>query len=176
MLFLKVRNVKDPKRNEYDAGIDFFVPEFSAEFAEAIQESNNHNVYFSYDTEQKRFYINVQPHENILIPSGVKSRFPKDVALIIHNKSGIALKKCLDVGACVIDSSYEGEIKLNLINTSNDHQRVYFDEKIVQGVPLKIDTLPIEVWTKNKDMNELKFYENHGGERGSGGFGSTGSF
>lgn len=175
MYFYKIRDVKDPRRNDYDAGIDIYTCEFSAEYAEAIQEVNNHEVLFSYDVDQKRFYLSIQPHENILIPSGLKTRFPKDVALIIHNKSGVALKKCLDVGACVIDSSYEGEIKINLINTSNDKQRIYFGEKITQGVPLKIDTLPIEVFT-SKDKTEEEFYEGHGGNRKSNGFGSTGSF
>lgn len=175
MYFLKIRDVKDPKRDEYDAGIDFYTAKFSDSYAEAIQEANNHEVLFSYDTEQKRFYIAVQPHENILIPSGLKSRFPKDVALIVHNKSGVALKKALDVGACVIDSSYEGEIKINLINTSEKVQRIYFEEKIVQAVPLKIDTLPIKIFD-SKETSDEEFYKGHGGSRHEGGFGSTGSF
>jgi len=41
--FLKVRDVKSPSRaNEYDAGIDFYVPEFTKEFIKDLRAKNSY--------------------------------------------------------------------------------------------------------------------------------------
>ena len=85
--------------------------------------------------------------------------------LLILNKSGIATKKKLSVGACVIDSSYQGIIHYHVFNFSNEYQQVKCDEKIVQMVQLPIQT----------EMNVDKFtgFDNKT-LRNSNGFGSTG--
>lgn len=39
--FLKTRSVKSPSRaNKYDAGIDFYVPEFTEDFLKDLREKN----------------------------------------------------------------------------------------------------------------------------------------
>nr|DAH10936.1 MAG TPA: dUTPase [Caudoviricetes sp.] len=143
MKFCKIRDVKSPCRGHAtDAGIDFFVPnDFSATV--------------------------LPPHQSINIPSGIKASIPAGHALIAFNKSGVALKKGFDVGASVVDESYQGEIHLHLTNTSEHYINVEPGEKIVQFILLPVNyEMPEEV--AEDDLFESK------SERGEGGFGSTG--
>lgn len=142
--FSKVREVKSPKRaNEFDAGIDFFIPE---DFKETIL---NHS-------------------ESILIPSGIKINIPHGYALIAFNKSGIASKKSLDIMASVIDETYQGEIHINLINNGQIPQILRPGDKIIQFVLIPMLYLQlIEV-----DMNELYEIKSSRGGGGFGSTGT----
>ena len=164
---LKVREVKDPQRRDGDAGIDIFVPEKTDEFARALAIKNK-IVMLSEAGDG----IKVNPHESILIPTGIKSEFDSSLALVAFNKSGIATKTGLIVGACVIDSSYQGEWHVHLINTTNEVQVVKFGQKITQFVPLQIGVDKLKV-SNIKDVSEDEFFLGTT-ERGAGGFGSTG--
>ena len=83
------------------------------------------------------------------------------------NKSGVALKKGLVVGACVVDSDYQGEIHLHLINTSDKPVRIQPGDKLTQFLLIPVDHCLVEV------VNEGDLFEEET-TRGSGGFGSTG--
>ena len=87
--------------------------------------------------------------------------------LQVCNKSGIASKKGLIVGACIIDSDYQGEMHLNLWNVSNKAVVLDAGTKLVQMILVPI-LLPLlqEVVEEELFVNET--------ERGTGGFGSTG--
>lgn len=142
--FIKTREVKSPVRgHETDAGIDFFIPE---------------------DFENKI----LAPGEDVLIPSGIKVVVPKGFALIFKEKSGVATKKKLTIGACVVDSDYRGEVHLHLFNNGLDEVFLEAGDKITQGIifPIALGT-PTEV-----SEEEYSTYDNT--ERGEGGFGSTG--
>lgn len=165
MQFIRVRNVKKPVRNVAEnAGIDFYVPEFDAF---SVGEIAQLGCDCEIDTENKT--ITIMPHTDVLIPSGIKSKFPNNIALVAFNKSGVATKKKLIVGAEVIDSAYQGEWHLHLINTSDVPQTISFGQKIVQFIPIVISTDEVEVL----DVPEDEFFTEKT-ERGAGGFGSTG--
>jgi dUTP pyrophosphatase len=137
-----VRDVKPPSRGtSKSAGIDFFVPN---------------------DFEK----ISLFPGESILIPSGVKVQVPEGHALIAFNKSGIATKSRLAVGACVVDEDYEGEIHLHLYNTSqNKITEIEPGMKLTQFILIPVNYQNVEL---------VHEFEKRESERGSGGFGSTG--
>lgn len=161
--FLKIRDVKTPKRNIGDAGIDFFVPNYSKQFEKDLRNKNK-NIFI---TEQ---CFSVEPHGAVLIPTGIKSEFSDNIVLVSMNKSGICTKTQLVVGACVIDSSYQGEWHIHLINTSNTSVAIEYGTKIVQFVPIELDTELIQVF---EDIPESEFFTTKS-DRGEGGFGSTG--
>ncbi len=164
--FLKVRNVKDPIWNfDENAGIDLFIPEKDDAVVTEIMEFNN--KYGNNVTIDDNIII-VPAHEDILIPTGIKSKFPKNVALMANNKSGVATKKKFVFGAELIDSSYQGEWHIHLINTSNERQILEFGTKCVQFVPV---LLYIEGCTVTTNADGF-FTETT--NRGKGGFGSTG--
>jgi dUTP pyrophosphatase len=139
MKVLKIRNVKTPSRGtSSSAGIDFYVPN---------------------DSEDSI----LKPGESALIPSGIRAHVPRGYALIAFNKSGVATKQGLSVGACVVDEDYRLEIHLHVINTSNQDQHIKSGQKLVQFilVPVFYD-----------EIQEVTSIENDT-ER-TGGFGSTG--
>jgi dUTP pyrophosphatase len=168
MIFTKTKNVQSPRRaNPTDAGIDFFVPEYSDELSDIIEckSMNVHNV-----NERGIF---MAPGDNIMIPLGIKVMVDSGTALVAFNKSGVASKKGLLVGASVIDEGYEGECHLNLINPTSAPQVIEWDSKIIQFIQLKIDQhTPSEI--TEEEYAELCKRENVNTTRGSGGFGSTG--
>lgn len=146
--FLQVRDVKAPTRGtELSAGIDFYVPnDFPG-------------------------VISLLPGEAVNIPSGLKVKLPHCFCLWMCNKSGVAVKKGLQVGAEIIDEDYQGEIHLHIRNISNDVQMIKPGEKIVQGllVPVLYST-PVIV----SDMTTEEFFGKET-QRGENGFGSTGT-
>lgn len=160
--FIKIRNVKSPERNVTEnAGIDFYIP---SKDSFTYDELNNFgNVTFDDNT------IVIPPNSDVLIPAGIMSKFPNDLALIANNKSGIATKKKLIFGASVIDASYQGEWHFHLINWSSEPQRIDFGQKIIQFIPTCISTYECVV----QDMSPAEFFVEKS-SRGAGGFGSTG--
>lgn len=144
MIFTKVRDVKSPTRGTSgSAGIDFYIP-----------------------TNEE--YL-LQPGEAVNIPSGIKVVIEHGYAGIFFNKSSMAVKG-LQVGACVVDADYRGEVHLHVRNTSNDAILIYGGQKLVQMLIMKVElTNIVQLGT-----DEYKMYENT--ERGEGGFGSTGAY
>jgi dUTP pyrophosphatase len=141
----KIREVKTPIRGtEQSAGIDFFVP---------------------YDFEE----TTVSSGGAVFIPSGIKVNVPAGHALIAFNKSGVALRKTLSVGACVVDEDYQGEIHLHLYNFGNEPTTIKPGEKLVQMVLVPVSYDNVEVVSSESLFSTTT-------ERGSGGFGSTGTF
>jgi dUTP pyrophosphatase len=113
--------------------------------------------------------INIPPGTSAVLPTGLKIAVPPNHMLEIKNKSGIAAKNQLLVGACVVDSGYDGEIFVNLHNTSAEFKMVAFGQKIAQAV-----LIPIIVPTLT-EIDEDSVYGSRT-ERGSGKLGSTGEF
>ncbi len=145
MKISKIRDVKTPTRGTPgSAGIDFFVPN---DYPDNLCE--------------------ISPLDRFFIPSGIKANVPEGFALIAMNKSGVALKKGLTVGACVVDSDYQGEIHLHLINTSDKPVRIQPGDKLTQFLLVPVNHCSVTV------VDEADLYEDVT-TRGSGGFGSTG--
>jgi len=107
------------------------------------------------------------PHSSRLIPTGIKVEVPYGHMLEVKNKSGIASKRQLIVGACVIDPGYNGEVYINLHNIGQKTQVVKPGDKIAQAVLIPIVHCGImEVTEDNLNEDTL---------RGTGAFGSTGN-
>jgi deoxyuridine 5'-triphosphate nucleotidohydrolase len=177
MIFTKFRDTKSPERaNATDAGIDFYVPNFSDEYVNALMNIQKGitclghiNVLFNDISEE--FEIRIKPEASVLIPTGIKVIVDEETALVAMNKSGIAAKQSLVLGSCVIDNGYSGEVIINLHNISGVDQYIRFGQKITQFVQLKINThKPVEV--TDEEYEEIVKQEKS--DRGSGGFGSTG--
>lgn len=94
---------------------------------------------------------------------------PDGCAMISFNKSGVASRTGFVLGACVVDSGYTGEIIGNMLNTSNDVRKISFGQKLFQSVIIPVLFPAVE-------EVDAETYSNlhHEGDRGTGGFGSTG--
>lgn len=144
MNIAKVKNVKTPTRGTPgSAGLDFYVP------------------------ENPEYQITLGPGESANIPSGIKANIPKGFALVAMNKSGVATKQGLQVGACVIDEDYQGEIHLHVVNISNSVTTVQPGQKLVQMLLIPVRYEEVVVVAESELFHEVS-------QRGEGGFGSTG--
>lgn len=168
--FLVIGDGIAPKRAQGDAGFDFYVPKYSDALVDEINKKSNRKVYIVNKDNNEEVKIKLYPHEDVLIPTYVYSQFPSNIALVAKNKSGVATKQKLNVGACVVDSSYQGIIHVHVTNVSSEPQFIEFGKKIVQFVPFLIDDSKSEVFT---DLKPEEFFNNKS-NRGAGGFGSTG--
>lgn len=109
--------------------------------------------------------IIMQPLERQLVPTGLFIQLPIGCEAQIRPRSGIALKQgitCLNTPG-TIDSDYRGEIKVLLINLSNEVQEINNSDRIAQMVIAKVSQARLIVVEQLDDT-----------ERGSGGFGHTG--
>ncbi len=109
----------------------------------------------------------IKPGQSVLLETGVKMEVPDDCMLQIMNKSGVASKRHLITGACVVDEGYTGEIFVNLHNIGKDIEFIEPGQKVAQGVFVRIEK-PL-LW----EIEEDSIYDSST-SRGSGSLGSTG--
>lgn len=147
MKIARIRDVKLPTRGTAaSAGLDFYTPNNIPE-------------------------IELLPGEDALIPSGIKAKLPKGFALIAFNKSGVATKQGLQVGACVIDEDYQGEIHIHVTNVSDTKTTIKPGQKLVQMILVPVSYEGVEEVAEDELFTEADVLKS---ERGEGGFGSTG--
>ena len=159
--FSKTKDVKTPIISTSGSiGVDFFLPNENYLYYKTCKKCDFKKA--------KNDEIKVKKFDNILIPLGIHVNIPNGYYIEFKNKSGIAFGKGLIKGAELIDTDYQGELMLNIINIGDNTITLKSGDKIIQGVvKKKIDVSIKEI----KDISNLYKKET---ERGSGGFGSTG--
>jgi len=186
-------DTKPPQRTRGNAGCDIFIPNLTEQFIKDLTAKNPGQPFrwglvgapATKEEVQKNtgVYIYLPPHEDLLIPTYVKTRFDDNVVLMMTNKSGVATSQKLIVGANTIDSSYQGIIHVHVFNASNNMRFLEFGQKIAQVVPKLFNDKDIEIFYSNEveAFKEFKnfisvdeFYLNHDSTRKEGGFGSSG--
>ena len=111
--------------------------------------------------------VTLKPLERALIPTGIAISLPSaEYGAFVFARSGLAVKKGITLSNAVgvIDSDYTGEIKVGLVNLSNEEYTVTDGERIAQLVILPVCQAQLILTDK---LDET--------ERGDGGFGSTGT-
>ncbi len=110
--------------------------------------------------------IILQPLERAMIPTGLRIELPLGYEAQVRPRSGLAAKKgltCLNSPG-TIDADYRGEIKVILVNLSNQAQTIEPSERVAQMVIAKHERV---AWQIAETLSDTT--------RGEGGFGSTGS-
>ena len=95
--------------------------------------------------------------------TGLLISFPTSLYARIATRSGLALKRFIDVGAGVVDSNYRGEVGVVLFNHGDQDFEVKMGDRMAQLSLEKIDTPKVE---EVQGLEEII--------RGSGGFDSIG--
>ena len=130
------------------------IPRYASEFAAGAD-------LFACLDEQ----VVIQPHETVLIPTGIAIEVITGFVGMIYARSGLASKRGLapanKVG--VIDSDYRGEIMVSLHNHGSKPQTIEHGDRVAQFVILPYLTAK---FVERKRLSSTK--------RGEGGFGSTG--
>ncbi len=107
----------------------------------------------------------LQPLERKLVPTGLFIELPEGYEAQVRPRSGLAINHgitCLNSPGTV-DSDYRGEIKVILINLSNEPQQIKHGDRIAQMVISKVEKAALRL------VESLNLTE-----RGEGGFGHTG--
>ncbi len=109
--------------------------------------------------------IILKPLERQLIPTGIYMEIPVGYEAQVRARSGLAIKNGISLvnGIGTIDSDYRGEIKVILINLSNEDFKINKGDRIAQVVFQKVERADL---VEVEEINET--------ERGGGGFGHTG--
>jgi len=109
--------------------------------------------------------VMLRPMERLLIPTGLFIELPLDYEAQVRPRSGLAIKygiTCLNSPGTV-DADYRGELKVVLINLSNEDHTILHGDRIAQMVVNKVEKVK---WKEVKKISATK--------RGEGGFGHTG--
>lgn len=109
--------------------------------------------------------ITIQPKQRVLIPTGLFIALPEGYEAQIRPRSGLAAKHGITVlnSPGTIDADYRGEIKVLLINHSDQAFEIKDSERIAQMV---IAAYTRVEWEETDELDETT--------RGAGGFGHTG--
>ena len=82
--------------------------------------------------------VDVEPGESVVLGTGLRFGVPHGYMLEVKNRSSIAAKRSLLVGAHVIDSGYDGEVFINLHNIGRRSQLIEPGQKIAQLVIIPV--------------------------------------
>jgi dUTP pyrophosphatase len=134
--------------------LDFKLPNYESEGAAGMD--------LSADIDSD---IIIKPLERSLIPTGIAISLPEDLEAQIRPRSGLAIKHGITLlnAPGTIDSDYRGEIKVILINLSNDNYTIKPYDRIAQIIISQFVKAEFEI-AENLDETD----------RGNSGFGSTG--
>lgn len=107
----------------------------------------------------------LQPMQRVLVPTGLFIELEPGFEAQIRPRSGLAFKNGITVlnSPGTIDADYRGEVKILLINLSNEDFTINNGERIAQMVIAKHETAEI---VEVKELSDT--------QRGEGGFGHTG--
>lgn len=110
--------------------------------------------------------FSLTPGQRQAVPTGLAVAVPPGHAGLVVPRSGHAIRSGIGVvnGPGLIDSGYRGEIKVILVNHGSEPVSFEAGERIAQ---LMIVPVPMVEWVEVSELDET--------QRGSGGFGSTGS-
>ncbi len=109
--------------------------------------------------------ITLQPLQRAMVPTGLYIALPEGTEAQIRPRSGLAAKHGITVlnTPGTIDADYRGEIKVILVNLSNEDFVINPGERIAQMVVARYEQVE---WDAVEVLDDT--------ERGTGGFGSTG--
>lgn len=109
--------------------------------------------------------LTLKPLERVLVPTGLFIELLPGFEAQIRPRSGLALKQGLTLlnTPGTIDADYRGEIKIILVNVSNEEQTIHPGDRIAQMVVARFERVE---WEEVAVLSDTR--------RGEGGFGHTG--
>ena len=107
----------------------------------------------------------IKPFERTLVPTGLFLEIPVGYEGQVRARSGLSIKHGITLINAVgtIDSDYRGELKVPVVNLSNEEYTLHPGERVAQLVIAEYTTVE---WDEVESIDDT--------DRGAGGFGSTG--
>ncbi len=128
----------------------------------------NYETAFSAGMDLRAFCdepVVLKPLERAMIATGLFIELPEGFEAQVRPRSGLAAKKGITVlnSPGTIDADYRGEVKIILVNLSNEEYEINSGDRIAQMVIARHERItPVQVDLLNET------------DRGAGGFGHTG--
>ena len=110
--------------------------------------------------------LTIAPMQRVLVPTGLAIELPDaGCVALVYARSGLSIKHglCMANGVGVIDSDYRGELRVPMVNLSNEPYTIQPGERVAQ---LCIAPVWQAAFTSADELTDT--------QRGAGGFGSTG--
>lgn len=109
--------------------------------------------------------IVLKPLERTLVPTGIYLQLPEGYEAQIRPRSGLAIKHGIGIvnSPGTIDADYRGEVRVILVNLSNEDFTIQDGERVCQMVIAQHARVE---WENVESLDET--------QRGAGGFGHTG--
>jgi len=174
-------DLTDPEAFLKDMGVD--IDELDERFERSMEpnlvlkyvnKSDNKEPEYAYSTDsgfdlRANESVTLEPLGRSLVPTGLFFDVPKNMEIQVRPKSGLSIKRGLTVlnTPGTVDYGYTGEIKVILINLSNETQIINKGDKIAQAVICPV-TQGFQVEFEKVDKINEK-------DRNENGFGSTGN-
>ena len=110
--------------------------------------------------------ISIEPMQRALLPTGIVLALTEGYEAQVRPRSGLALRRGLTIlnSPGTIDADYRGEVKVLLINLGEETARLRRGDRIAQLVVAPVSRVR---WREQAELEDT--------ERGSGGYGSTGT-
>lgn len=163
-----ISNNKNPQySNPTDAGADI-----RADFSRVSPENpikiyGDGEIIFAGEGHSKTM-LRLEPGSRAIIPTGIYTAIPEGYEIQLRPRSGLAIKKGLNLINCVgtIDCSYRNELGIPITNQGLETIWIEDGERIAQAILNKVYSIE---WDNVKNLSDLK------GEDRGGGFGHTGT-
>ena len=110
--------------------------------------------------------VGIPPGQTVMLKTGIAAEIPDGYAGFVFSRSGTSIKKGLRIatGVSIIDADYRGNIGIPLHNHTDVIQMVAPQERVAQIIIQRVEDV---LWHEVAQLSET--------ERGTGGFGSTGT-
>lgn len=111
--------------------------------------------------------MTVAPMQRVLVPTGLAIELPNaECVALVYARSGLSIKHglCMANGVGVIDSDYRGELRVPMVNLSQEAYTIQPGERVAQ---LCITPVWQAAFVQAETLSDT--------DRGAGGFGSTGT-
>lgn len=131
------------------------------ETAHVPTKSNKTDAGFDLYADEDKFIFAKQ---RTTIKTGISLEMPDNIAGLIWPRSGLSVKKGIDVLAGVIDAGYRGEIMVCLYNTSDEDVEIKHGDRIAQIIFQEVPIISLQL---REQLGSS--------QRGSNGFGSSGN-
>jgi dUTP pyrophosphatase len=157
--------------DELEKGMEEYSPRLEVGYE--ILDNEMKLPSYAYETDsgfdlRSTVEVTLKPFERHLVPTGLKIDIPENYEIQVRTKSGLAINKGLMVlnSPGTVDQGYTGEIKVILINLSNETQVIERGMKVAQAV--------ISPVISGKWVNLIQKNKVESKDRNENGFGSTG--
>jgi len=115
--------------------------------------------------------MNIKSGDSVILPTGLQFGIPHGYMLQVMNRSSVAAKRHLVVGAHCVDSGYEGEVFINLHNIGKETQIISRGMKVAQLVMVPV----VSFRALETKEDTYSWYPITISDRGDGALGSTGA-